>query len=64
MTFIAQLEIAFQQKANPENAFPMAKYMKNHFVFYGIKTTERRQSFRKFGKQTKQRFQKMPEPSL
>ncbi|MBD0725039.1 hypothetical protein B6A10_07600 [Flavobacterium sp. L1I52] len=53
MTFIAQLEIAFQQKANPENAFPMAKYMKNHFVFYGIKTTERRLKFQEIWKANK-----------
>ena len=42
MAFISQLELAFQEKANPQNAVPMAKYMKNHFAFYGIKTTERR----------------------
>ena len=53
MTFIAQLETVFQQKANPENAFPMAKYMKNHFVFYGIKTTERRQKFQEIWKANK-----------
>lgn len=31
---------------NEENALPMAKYMKNHFPFLGIKTPERRVIFR------------------
>ncbi|MEI4771271.1 DNA alkylation repair protein [Psychrobacillus sp. FJAT-51614] len=31
---------------NEENALPMAKYMKNHFPFLGIKTPERRIIFR------------------
>ena len=42
MTFIKELEAAFLEKKNAENAFHMEKYMKNHFVFFGIKTGERR----------------------
>lgn len=45
MFFVNQLEAAFKEKANSSNAFAMAKYMKNHFTFYGIKTTERRLLF-------------------
>ena len=42
MKFIQQLENHFKENANTENAVAMAKYMKNQFAFYGIKTTERR----------------------
>ena len=45
MSFIPQLEAAFEQKRNEENAFQMKKYMKNLFSFYGIKTEERRAIF-------------------
>ena len=47
MSFIYKLETAFQKKSNPENAFAMAKYMRNHFTFFGIKTEVRRQIFKK-----------------
>jgi 3-methyladenine DNA glycosylase AlkD len=30
----------FHEKGNPENAFYQAKYMKNHFEFYGLKAKE------------------------
>lgn len=46
MNFILALENAFKQKANHENAFSMAKYMKNNFMFFGIKTEERRLIFK------------------
>lgn len=42
MEFVNQLESAFQENSNNDNALAMAAYMKNHFDFYGIKTTERR----------------------
>ena len=45
MDFINKLETAFKEKSNPENAFAMAKYMRNHFSFFGIKTEDRRQIF-------------------
>jgi 3-methyladenine DNA glycosylase AlkD len=53
MNFIAKLESAFQEKSNPENAFAMAKYMRNHFSFFGIKTDERRQIFKDIWKENK-----------
>lgn len=46
MAFINQLETTFQAHENKENSLAMAKYMKNHFDFYGIKTTERRLLFK------------------
>lgn len=52
--FINHLETAFLENNNPENALPMAKYMKNHFPFFGIKTTERRQLFKEIWKANKQ----------
>ena len=45
MDFISQLEAAFNQNKNEENAFQMKKYMKDLFSYYGIKTTERRAIF-------------------
>lgn len=46
MAFINQLETTFQAHENKENSLAMAKYIKNHFDFYGIKTTERRLLFK------------------
>ena len=42
MTFITELENTFAASSNAENALAMAKYMKDLFPFYGIKTDERR----------------------
>jgi 3-methyladenine DNA glycosylase AlkD len=42
MTFITELENTFAANTKAENALPMAKYMKDLFPFYGIKTDERR----------------------
>jgi 3-methyladenine DNA glycosylase AlkD len=42
MNFITELENTFAANAKAENALPMAKYMKDLFPFYGIKTDERR----------------------
>ena len=46
MTLIQSLETAFKEKSHPENAFAMAKYMRNHFSFFGIKTEDRRLIFK------------------
>ena len=46
MNFITALENAFQKNSHPENALAMAKYMRNHFSFFGIKTEDRRQIFK------------------
>ncbi|MFV8327738.1 DNA alkylation repair protein [Flavobacterium sp. ZS1P14] len=54
MNFIQALENAFKQNRNPENAFAMAKYMKNNFPFFGIKTEERRRIFKTVWKENKQ----------
>lgn len=51
MSFISSLETAFQENSHPENAFAMAKYMRNHFAFFGIKTTERRFLFKSICKE-------------
>lgn len=52
--FIAKLENAFEENSNPENAVAMAKYMQNHFSFFGIKTDERRQIFKEIWKENQQ----------
>lgn len=54
MSFINDLETAFAEKNNPENAFAMAKYMRNHFSFFGIKTEERRKIFKDIWKENKE----------
>jgi 3-methyladenine DNA glycosylase AlkD len=51
MSFINALETALREKSNPENAFAMAKYMRNHFSFFGMKTEERRQIFKDIWKE-------------
>lgn len=53
MSFIFSLESAFMENSHPENVAPMAKYMRNHFAFFGIKTTERRRLFKEIWKQNK-----------
>lgn len=54
MSFIIALENAFKENQNPENAFAMAKYMKNNFAFFGIKTEERRHIFAAIWKENKE----------
>lgn len=53
MKFTTELERAFAEKSNPENAFAMAKYMRNQFSFFGIKTEERRRIFKDIWKENK-----------
>jgi len=54
MGLIEDLETAFKENSNPENAFAMAKYMRNHFSFFGIKTDERRDIFKAIWNENKQ----------
>ena len=58
MAFINQLETTFQTHENKENSLAMAKYMKNHFAFYGIKTTERRLHFKEIWNANKDEIKK------
>ena len=53
MIFINTLELAFKKNSNAENASAMAKYMKNNFPFFGIKTEDRRRIFKEIWKQNK-----------
>ena len=54
MSFITDLETAFNKNRNPENAISMAKYMKNLFSFYGIKAEQRRTIFKEVCKANKE----------
>ena len=54
MTFIKSLETAFKENRHPANAFAMAKYMRNYFSFFGIKTEDRRLIFKAVFKENKQ----------
>ena len=49
--YIKSLVEEFKKNANPTNAEPMAKYMKNLFPYLGIKTPERREISKKFFKE-------------
>jgi 3-methyladenine DNA glycosylase AlkD len=60
MPFIESLETGFQEKNNPKNAFAMAKYMRNHFSFFGIKTEDRRQTFKTIWKENQQEVAENP----
>ena len=60
MSFIKSLETAFQKNSNPENALAMAKYMRNHFQFFGIKTEDRRQIFKTVWKENLQEVAQNP----
>ena len=60
MSFIKSLETAFQKNSNPENAFAMAKYMRNHFSFFGIKTKDRRRIFKTIWKENQQEVSENP----
>ena len=42
MNFIEKLSLAFEENANPLLAHPMEKYMKNKFLFLGLKAEKRR----------------------
>ena len=54
MSFITDLETAYNKNRNLENAIPMAKYMKNLFSFYGIKAEQRRSIFKEVCKANKE----------
>jgi 3-methyladenine DNA glycosylase AlkD len=60
MNFIPSLETAFQKNSNHENGLEMAKYMRNHFSFFGIKTEDRRHIFKAIFKENKQEISKNP----
>ncbi|MDD3876127.1 MAG: DNA alkylation repair protein [Bacteroidales bacterium] len=46
--YVTELENIFQLNANDENAFWMAKYMKNKCAFYGLKKPLRADLFKEF----------------
>lgn len=54
MNFITSLELAFKDSSHPENRLAMAKYMRNLFPFFGIKTEDRRLIFKTLCKEYQQ----------
>lgn len=46
--YVGALKKYYEAAANVENAFDMRAYMKDHFVFYGVKAEERKEIFRTF----------------
>jgi 3-methyladenine DNA glycosylase AlkD len=53
MSFINTVELAFKKNSKAENSFAMAKYMRNNFPFFGIKTEERRRIFKEIWKENR-----------
>lgn len=47
----------FEKNSDKEKALPMAKYMKNHFVFYGISAADRKRLYKEFLKTEKKQQQ-------
>lgn len=60
MNFIKSLEIAFLKNSNHENAWAMAKYMRNHFLFFGIKTDDRRHILKAIWKENQEEVSEKP----
>ena len=60
MPFVQLLETAFKENSHPENAFAMAKYMRNHFSFFGIKTEDRRLIFKTIYKENQSEISENP----
>lgn len=60
MNFVTKLETTFRQNGNPKNAFDMAKYMRNHFSFFGIKTEDRRLLFKTICKENQSEISENP----
>lgn len=50
--YIRPLKEIFEANANPENAGPMKRYMRDQFEYYGIKTPERRDLTKEFLKES------------
>lgn len=58
MSFIKSLETAFKENRNTENAAAMSKYMRNHFLFFGLKTEVRRSVFKAIWKENQEEINK------
>ncbi len=63
MEYTEQLKTFFERHANPVIAEPMAKYMRNKFLYLGLKTPERKllnkQFFKEHGYPDKKDFEKI-----
>ncbi|MBT3169644.1 MAG: DNA alkylation repair protein [Candidatus Cloacimonetes bacterium] len=46
--YVEEIKVLFEQNADAEIAIPMAKYMKNKFLFLGIKTPVRAELLKKY----------------
>ncbi len=53
MKFCSDLEVDFRKASNIELAIPMENYMKNNFIYFGIKTEQRRAIFKSNYEQNK-----------
>lgn len=54
---IEDLKKNFEKRANEDNAIQMAKYLRNQFVFYGLKSPVRRDAYHQILKDEKKKKQ-------
>ena len=54
---IEDLKKNFEKRANEDNAIQMAKYLRNQFVFYGLKSPARRDAYHQILKDEKKKKQ-------
>lgn len=54
---IEDLKKNFEKRANEDNAIQMAKYLRNQFVFYGLKSPVRRNAYHQILKDEKKKKQ-------
>lgn len=52
---IEDLKKNFEKRANEDNAIQMAKYLRNQFVFYGLKSPARRDAYHQILKDEKRK---------
>lgn len=52
---LIKLKVQFQNKANPQQAKMLGKYMRDQFKFYGLHTPERRSCYKDFLKEEKRK---------
>ena len=52
---LIKLKVQFQNKANPQQAKMLVKYMRDQFKFYGLHTPERRSCYKDFLKEEKRK---------
>lgn len=56
---IEDLKKNFEKRANEDNAIQMAKYLRNQFVFYGVKSPVRKDAYHQILKDEKEKADRL-----